>query len=92
MRLQQQWWSGLVAAVLGGVVGVTAVTAGEQFIPLLVIRQGALKALETPFTNGYVAYLTLLKARDGGINGVTLVWEGAKPSTTSTAVWSATSV
>jgi hypothetical protein len=28
MRLKQQWWRGLVAAVLGGLVGVTAVAAG----------------------------------------------------------------
>jgi hypothetical protein len=34
MRLQHQWWSGLVAAVLGGLVGGTAVAAaGEQFFP-----------------------------------------------------------
>ena len=25
MHLQRQWWSGLVAAVLGGLVGVTGV-------------------------------------------------------------------
>ena len=25
--------------------------------------------------NGYIDYLTLLNERDGGINGVTLVWE-----------------
>ena len=28
-----------------------------------------------PRINGYIAYLTLLNARDGGINGVQLVWE-----------------
>ena len=34
MRLQHQWWSVLVAAVLGGLVGVTAVAAaGAQFLP-----------------------------------------------------------
>jgi hypothetical protein len=27
MRVQRPWWSGLVAGVLGGLVGVTAVTA-----------------------------------------------------------------
>ena len=42
MRLQHQWWSGLVAAVLGGLVGVTAVAAaGEQFLPVLGVREGA---------------------------------------------------
>ena len=39
MRLQRQWWSGLVAAVLGGLVAVTAVAAaGAPFIPLLTVR------------------------------------------------------
>jgi hypothetical protein len=42
MRLQQQWWSVLLAAVLMGLVGVTALAAaGEQFIPVLAVREGA---------------------------------------------------
>jgi len=36
-----------VAAVLGGLVGVTAVVAaaGAQFLPVLSMREGALKGL-----------------------------------------------
>jgi branched-chain amino acid transport system substrate-binding protein len=65
-----------VAAVLVGLVGVTAVAAaGEQFLPVLSVREGALKALGVPFFDGYIAYVTLLNERDGGINGVPLVWE-----------------
>jgi branched-chain amino acid transport system substrate-binding protein len=76
MRVQHPWWSGLVAAVLGGLVGVTAVAAAsEQFIPLLVIREGALRSLIIPQANAYIDYLTLLNERDGGINGVQLVRE-----------------
>jgi branched-chain amino acid transport system substrate-binding protein len=75
MRLQQLWWSGLMAAVLAGLVGVAAVAAGEQFIPVLGLREGALKALGIPATNGFIDYLTLLNERDGGIHGVPLVWE-----------------
>jgi branched-chain amino acid transport system substrate-binding protein len=76
MRLQRLWWSGLVAAVLGGLVGVTAgVAAGEQFIPLLVTREGAQRFVQIPQANGFIDYLTLLNERDGGINGVPLVWE-----------------
>ena len=72
MRLQSPWWSGLVAAVLGGLMGMTA---GEQFIPLLTIREGALKVLGVSMGNGVIDYVTLLNERDGGINGVPLVWE-----------------
>jgi branched-chain amino acid transport system substrate-binding protein len=76
MRIQHRWWSGLVAAMLGGLVGVTAVAAaGEQFIPVLTIREGAQRFIGIPVADGYIAYLTLLNERDGGINGVTLVWE-----------------
>ena len=76
MHLQRQWWSGLVAAGLMGLVSVTSVAAaGAQFIPVLGVREGALKALGTQLTNGFIDYLTLLNERDGGINGVPLVWE-----------------
>jgi branched-chain amino acid transport system substrate-binding protein len=75
MRLKHPWWSGLVAAVLVGLVGVTAVVAGEQFIPVLGVREGAARSTVIPITNGFIDYLTLLNERDGGINGVTLVWE-----------------
>src|SRR5881397_1660429 len=76
MRLQQQWWSGLLASVLGGLLGVTAVAAaGAQFLPVLSIREGALRFDQIPQANGYIDYLTLLNVRDGGINGVPLVWE-----------------
>jgi branched-chain amino acid transport system substrate-binding protein len=76
MRLQHQWWSGLVAAVLGGLVSVTAVAAaGEQFLPVLGVREGGQRFMMIPRADGFIAYLTLLNERDGGINGVTLVWE-----------------
>jgi branched-chain amino acid transport system substrate-binding protein len=76
MRLKHQWWNVLMAAVLGGLVGVTTVAAaGAQFLPVLGGREGALRSVYIPVTNGYIDYVTLLNARDGGINGVTLVWE-----------------
>jgi branched-chain amino acid transport system substrate-binding protein len=76
MRLKHQWWRGLVAAVLGGLVGVTAVAAaGAQFIPLLVIREGAERFRHIPRFDGMIAYVTLLNERDGGIHGIPLVWE-----------------
>jgi branched-chain amino acid transport system substrate-binding protein len=76
MHLKHQWWSGLVAAVLGGLVGATAVAAtGAQFLPILGVREGAQRSLQIPLANGFIDYVTLLNARDGGINGVKLVWE-----------------
>jgi branched-chain amino acid transport system substrate-binding protein len=75
MRVQHQWWSRLVAAVLGGLVGVAVVAAGEQFIPILGYREGALRFTGIPLANGFIDYVTLLNERDGGINGVPLVWE-----------------
>src|SRR5438094_3648480 len=76
MRIQQQWWSVLIAAVLGGLVGVTAVAAaGEQFLPVLGVREGALRFVGIPIANGFIDYVTLLNERDGSINGVPLVWE-----------------
>jgi branched-chain amino acid transport system substrate-binding protein len=76
MRLQRLWWSVLVAAVLGGLVGVMAVAAaGAQFLPVLGVREGGQRFVMSPRTDGYIAYVTLLNARDGGINGVPLIWE-----------------
>jgi branched-chain amino acid transport system substrate-binding protein len=75
MRLKHQWWSVLVAAVLIGLVGVTAGAAGEQFLPVLSVREGVNRFVQIPQANGFIDYLTLLNARDGGINGVPLVWE-----------------
>ena len=74
MRLQHQWCSVLVAAVLGGLVGVTAV-AGEQFLAILGAREGAQRFSQIPIANGYIDYVTLLNERDGGIHGVPVVWE-----------------
>jgi branched-chain amino acid transport system substrate-binding protein len=76
MRLKEQWRSMLVAAILGGLVGVTAVAAaGAQFLPVLSIREGATRSVQIPLANGFIDYVTFLNVRDGGINGVPLVWE-----------------
>jgi branched-chain amino acid transport system substrate-binding protein len=76
MRRQQRWCGVLVAAVLGGLVGVTAVAAADaQFLPVLSVREGALRSSQIPFANGFIDYVTLLNERDGGIHGVPLIWE-----------------
>jgi branched-chain amino acid transport system substrate-binding protein len=79
MRLKHQWWGMLVAAVLGGLVGVTAVAAADaQFLPVLSFREGAQRFTGIPLANGFIDYVTLLNERDGGIHGVSLVWEECK--------------
>ena len=76
MRIQRQWWRGLMAAVLVGLVGVTAVAAADaQFLAILGVREGAQRSGQIQIANGFIDYVTLLNARDGGINGVPLVWE-----------------
>jgi len=52
-----------------------AQAAGEQFIPLLVYRTGTFAPNGIPSANGFVDYFTLLNERDGGVNGVKIVWE-----------------
>src|SRR5882724_10203141 len=60
MHLKRQWWSVLVAAVLLGLVGVTAVAAGgEQFLPILGAREGAMRFNQIPQANGFIDYVTL---------------------------------
>ena len=44
--------------------------AKEQFFPVLVYRTGPYAPNGVPFANGYVDYLKMINARDGGINGV----------------------
>jgi branched-chain amino acid transport system substrate-binding protein len=65
------------AAVLSaGVVAATSVQAqNEQFIPGLVYRTGAYAPNGIPFADGVADYISLLNARDGGINGVKITFE-----------------
>jgi branched-chain amino acid transport system substrate-binding protein len=48
---------------------------GEQFFPVLSYRTGAYAPNGIPFANGYVDYLKLINARDGGIGGVKIAFE-----------------
>ncbi len=49
--------------------------AKEQFFPVLSYRTGAFSPNGIPFANGYVDYLKLVNARDGGINGIKITFE-----------------
>src|SRR5690606_27394823 len=63
-------------------IGATLATASlplqaaeEQFIPLLAYRTGSFAPLGIPWADGKMDYLMLVNARDGGINGVKIVYE-----------------
>jgi len=66
----------LCAAALGAAIWVAPAQAqNEQFIPHLVYRTGAYAPNGIPFANGVADYYRLINARDGGINGVKIVYE-----------------
>jgi branched-chain amino acid transport system substrate-binding protein len=66
----------VVAAALGGLADVQpALAQNEQFIPALVYRTGAYAPNGVPYANGTADYYTLVNERDGGINGVRIVFE-----------------
>jgi branched-chain amino acid transport system substrate-binding protein len=67
----------LVGVALCGLLLLTPALAqqNEIFIPLLVYRTGPYAPNGIPSANGYIDYLKLINARDGGINGVKVTWE-----------------
>jgi len=68
--------AGTVAAVLAATASGPAVAQGmEQFFPALVYRTGPYAPNGVPWANGYVDYLKLVNARDGGMNGVKITFE-----------------
>ncbi len=68
---------GLTLAALGGVAmaGEAMAQANEQFLPALVYRTGPYAPNGVPFANGVADYWTMINERDGGINGVKIVFE-----------------
>jgi branched-chain amino acid transport system substrate-binding protein len=68
----------LSAALLGGsmaVVTPAGAADNEQFIPMTSYRIGPYAAGGTGTFGGFIDYVNLLNERDGGINGVKLVYE-----------------
>ncbi len=52
-----------------------ALSQNEQFIPVLAYRTGVYAVSGLPYVNGEVDYYKLINERDGGINGVRIVFE-----------------
>ena len=81
MRIRKQL-AAATLAVASVAVGAPAALAqaNEQFIPLLVYRTGQFAPLGIPWADGKQDYLKLVNARDGGVNGVKLVFEECETS------------
>src|SRR5476649_2774855 len=52
-----------------------AAQANEIFVPALVYRTGAYAPNGVPWADGFVDYLKLVNARDGGVNGIKIAFE-----------------
>ncbi|MEQ1649342.1 MAG: ABC transporter substrate-binding protein [Hyphomicrobiaceae bacterium] len=66
-----------LAAAVTGVMSLAApaLAQNEQFLPALVYRTGPYAPNGVPFANGVADYWTMINERDGGINGVKIVFE-----------------
>ncbi len=73
MKYLGKWAAG--AAFLVATLGGGASYAAEQFIPVPSYRVGAYAAGGSGVFGGMLDYFNLINERDGGINGVRLVWE-----------------
>jgi branched-chain amino acid transport system substrate-binding protein len=67
----------IFAAAIAGVVAAPSAQAQakEQFFPLLAYRTGPYAPNGTPWANGKQDYIKMINARDGGVNGVKLIFE-----------------
>jgi branched-chain amino acid transport system substrate-binding protein len=67
--------SALTVTVATSVDTPSANAAEAQFVPVLVYRTGPYAPNGIPWADGFVDYYKLINKRDGGINGVKLLWE-----------------
>ncbi|MBK9953478.1 MAG: ABC transporter substrate-binding protein [Candidatus Competibacteraceae bacterium] len=65
----------LMTAVSLALLSQAALAAEEQFFPLVSYRVGPYGANGQSFYGGFVDYLNYVNLKDGGVNGVKLVWE-----------------
>jgi branched-chain amino acid transport system substrate-binding protein len=68
-------WAFAAMAMMTVVATLPAAAQNEQFLPSLVYRTGPYAPNGVPFANGVADYWTLVNERDGGINGVKIVFE-----------------
>ena len=63
------------AAVAAALLAAPQARADEQYFPLQSYRVGPYAAGGTGFFGGFIDYMNLINIRDGGVNGVKLVWD-----------------
>ena len=64
-----------VAGLSGIALEAVAESANEIFVPVLVYRTGPYAPNGVPWADGFVDYLKLVNARDGGVNGIKIAFE-----------------
>ena len=64
-----------VSTALATVALAGPALAAEQYFPLQSYRVGPYAAGGTGFFGGFIDYMNLINTRDGGVNGVQLVWD-----------------
>ncbi|MGZ3438911.1 MAG: ABC transporter substrate-binding protein [Polyangia bacterium] len=64
----------LAISVVGASSAVAVAGEPEQYFPLQSYRVGPYAAGGSGFFGGFIDYLQLINARDGGVNGVKLTW------------------
>jgi branched-chain amino acid transport system substrate-binding protein len=75
MRVKSLALAAAAAAVGWSFAASDAVAQSEQFVPRLVYRTGPYAPNGIPFADGYVDYIDMINARDGGIGGVKVAYE-----------------
>ena len=77
--MQKYFIAALAALVLAlpGLAGAQEQSGdgGEQFVPVTSYRTGPYAVSGIPFMDGFIDYLKMVNARDGGIEGVRITWE-----------------
>ena len=72
MKLKQ---SALIGLAVAAALGAATVQAADQYVGLPSYRVGPYAAGGSGIFGGMIDYFQLVNARDGGINGVKLIWE-----------------
>jgi branched-chain amino acid transport system substrate-binding protein len=76
MELRSVWIvATAIATISVGFPTTAAFAQNEEFIPRLVYRTGPYASDGIPFANGYVDYIDMINARDGGVNGVKITYQ-----------------